>query len=34
MFQYHRTMFSSHLKSKMVNILGKVETLRITLRND
>ena len=33
-FHYHRTVFSSQLKSKIVNILAKVEGLRITLNID
>ena len=33
-FHYHRTAVSSHLKSKVVNILAKAVALRITLNID
>ena len=33
-FQYYRVVFSSHLKSKVDNILGKDTTLWITLNID
>jgi len=33
-FHYRRVVFSSHLKSKVVNILAKAAALRITLNID